>query len=168
MRTLRDGLPPDDGTALAAHLAAYFGYTLPHVVGGYWPLGSEIDPRPTMAWLHARGVALALPETPPQGAPLRFRVYLPGEPLVIGRYGTQHPLGAEIVPDLLLVPLLAFDRRGHRLGYGGGYFDRTLSAWPATRAIGCAYAAQELDAIPTGPYDRALHAIATERGVIET
>jgi 5-formyltetrahydrofolate cyclo-ligase len=81
------------------------------------------------------------------------------------RFGTHRPDGEILQPDYLLVPLLAFDRAGHRLGYGGGYYDRTLAGLPAAIAVGCAFAAQELDAVPVAEYDAPLHAVATERGV---
>ena len=78
------------------------------------------------------------------------------------RFGTMTSKGPEVIPDLLLVPLLAFDRRGHRLGYGGGFYDRTIAALPGVRTIGCAYAALEVREVPAGPTDVALDAIATE------
>jgi 5-formyltetrahydrofolate cyclo-ligase len=138
------------------------------MVGGFWPIGSEIDVRPALARLRALGARIALPETTPRGSPLRFRLWDEGAPLLPGRYGTLHPDGAEVEPGLLLVPLLAFDRRGFRLGYGGGYYDRTIAGWPGVCAIGCAYAAQEVPHVPTEQHDRVLPAIATERGVIVT
>ena len=82
------------------------------------------------------------------------------------RFGTLRPDGEVRVPDFLLVPLLAFDRRGYRVGYGAGYYDRTLAALPGRFRLGVAYAAQELDEVPAGPYDERLDAVATERGVI--
>ena len=87
--------------------------------------------------------------------------------MIAERFGTLRPDGPEIVPDLLFVPLLAFDRRGRRLGYGGGYYDRTLAALPGAIAVGCAFAAQEMDEVPAGPHDIALDAVATEREVID-
>ena len=82
------------------------------------------------------------------------------------RFGTQRPSGPVIIPDLLFIPLLAFDRAGRRLGYGGGYYDRTLAALPRATAIGCGYACQELDEVPADAYDARLSAIATEVGII--
>ncbi len=87
--------------------------------------------------------------------------------MVRGPIGTQHPPTGEFVtPDWLIVPLLAFDRSGARLGYGGGYYDRTLALLSGATAIGVAYAAQEIAQVPTGPHDVPLHAIATEQGLI--
>ena len=116
--------------------------------------------------LHARGNPVLLPETPKRGNPLIFRHWHPGAPMIRERFGTLRPEGAVGVPAWLFVPLLAFDRRGRRLGYGGGYYDRTLAALRGAVAIGCAFAAQELDEVPAGDYDARLAAIATERGII--
>jgi len=140
------------------------------LVGGFWPMGAEIDIRPLMRRLEAAGHGLALPVTPPRGQPLLFRRWRFGAPLVPGRFGTSVPPGEaeEVAPGFLLVPLLAFDRRGMRLGYGGGYYDRTLAGLPGARAIGIAYAAQEVAAVPAGPHDWPLAGIATERGFIST
>jgi 5-formyltetrahydrofolate cyclo-ligase len=166
MRDLRDGLPRDAAGELAGHLARHLaGHTF-KVIAGYWPIGSEIDPRPALHRLHRSGAQLALPEATPPGNPLIFRLYIEGDPLLPGLFGTLHPAGPVVTPDLLLIPLLAFDDRGHRLGYGAGYYDRTLAALPRAHAIGCAYAAQQVDQVPTTPHDAALHAVATERGVM--
>jgi len=97
---------------------------------------------------------------------LIFRLWYPGMAMLCEPFGTVRPTGEVATPDVLLVPLLAFDRAGRRLGYGGGYYDRTLPLLPGAKAIGCAYAAQELDAVPAGDYDARLDAVATERGVI--
>ncbi len=82
------------------------------------------------------------------------------------RFGTVRPDGPMLEPDYLLVPLLAFDRTGHRLGYGGGFYDRTLAALSGAVAVGCGFSAQALDAVPVGDYDAPLHAVATETGVL--
>jgi 5-formyltetrahydrofolate cyclo-ligase len=137
------------------------------IIAGYWPMGEEMDPRPLMLALASRGHALALPVTPPRGQPLTFRAWAPGAALRAGPMGTSEPFaGDELRPDILLVPLLAFDRAGRRLGYGGGYYDRTLAALPGAKAIGIAYAGQEMAEVPAGPQDFRLPLIATEAGVI--
>jgi 5-formyltetrahydrofolate cyclo-ligase len=137
------------------------------VVGGFWPMGAEIDIRPLLQRLEAAGHRLALPVTPPRGRPLEFHAWRFGEALLPGRFGTSVPAAVSpVAPDWLLVPLLAFDRRGARLGYGGGYYDRTLAGLPGARALGVAYAAQEVAAVPTGAHDVPLCGIATETGFI--
>jgi 5-formyltetrahydrofolate cyclo-ligase len=137
------------------------------IIAGYWPMGDEMDPRPLMLALASRGHAMALPVTPPRGQPLAFRAWAPGAALRPGPMGTSEPVaGEELRPDVLLVPLLAFDRAGRRLGYGGGYYDRTLAALPGAKAIGIAYAGQEMPEVPAGPQDMRLPLIATEDSVI--
>ena len=138
------------------------------IVAGFWPLPGEIDLRPLLAALHGCGQLLALPCTPPRGHPLTFRRWSPGAALLPGRFGTAHPAGPAVTPAVLLVPMLAFDAAGNRLGYGGGYYDHTLAALPGVLAIGCAFAAQQVACVPAGPTDVRLHMIATERGVIHT
>ena len=128
-------------------------------------MGSEIDIRPLLHEL-ANRIIVALPVTPARGHALSFRRWSPGDPLVPGRFGTVESLGDVVVPGVLLVPLLAWDQRGNRLGYGAGYYDRTIAALAPIRTIGCAFAAQEVDIVPTDPHDARLDAIATERGVV--
>jgi 5-formyltetrahydrofolate cyclo-ligase len=143
------------------------------VVSAYWPFRTEIDPRPLIARLFALGARLALPVTPPKGAgePVRFHLWAPEDGLHPSPFGVlePHPDKGVVEPDLLLVPLLAFDRRGGRLGYGAGHYDRALEALRAKkriRAIGLAFAVQELARVPTGPHDQPLDAILTERAYI--
>jgi 5-formyltetrahydrofolate cyclo-ligase len=157
---------PAWGGQLAAHVLAELPMRAGAVVSGFWPMDGEIDLRPLLAALHARRHAVLLPETPPRGNPLIFRHWQPGAEMVRERFGTFRPTGAIGVPEVLFMPLVAFDRQGRRLGYGGGYYDRTLAGLPDALAIGCAFAAQELDAVPEADYDARLDAVATERGVI--
>ena len=152
---------------LAGALLASFAPPMGSIIAGYWPMGEEMDPRPLMLALASRGHFLALPVTPPRGQPLSFRAWKPGAALRTGPMGTSEPAGGdELRPDVLLVPLLAFDRAGRRLGYGGGYYDRTLAALPGAKAIGIAYAGQEMAEVPAGPQDMRLSLIATEDSVI--
>lgn len=144
------------------------------IAAAYWPMRSEIDPRPLMGRLARAGWRLGLPVTPARSvaAPLVFRAWRPGDGLADHAFGMQEPHPhAEIVrPDLVLVPLLAFDGRGHRLGYGAGHYDRTLAALRATgavRAIGLAFEGQRVEAVPVGPHDQPLDAILTERAFRE-
>lgn len=137
------------------------------VVAGVWPMPGEMDTRPLLEALHARGHALCLPFTTPRGRPLLFRRWRPGDAMARGPAGTQHPAqGEEVTPDWILVPLLAFDRAGRRLGYGGGYYDRTLALLPRATLCGYGFAAQELPEVPAGPDDIRLPRVATEHGVI--
>lgn len=162
---------PAAAGALTAH-APRLGLAAGAVVAGYWPLGGEIDPRPLMAALAGLGCRLALPVVVARAAPLEFRAWAEGEPLEAGPHGTAHPptTAPRLRPDVVLVPLLGFDRGGWRLGYGGGYYDRTLQSLRETapiRAIGLAFAAQEMAAVPRDGHDQPLDAIATERELIE-
>ena len=137
------------------------------VLAAYWPIGTEIDTRDVMTAACDRSMTVCLPITPRPGAALTFATWHPGASLRPGRLGILEPAGSPVVPTVLLVPLLAFDRRGGRLGYGGGFYDRTLAALPPTTiAIGCAFTAQEMDTVPMETHDRAMHAIATEVGMV--
>jgi 5-formyltetrahydrofolate cyclo-ligase len=162
----RAGCDPAWGAALADHVLASCPPPPGAIVSGFWPMQGEIDIRPLLQALHARGHRVVLPVTPRRGNPLTFRLWHPGMEMVAERFGTLRPTGEVAVPDTLFVPLLAFDRAGRRLGYGGGFYDRTLAGLPGACAIGCAFAAQELDEVPATDYDARLHAVATERGVI--
>ncbi len=160
---IRAACDPALGTELARHVLADCPPPPGAVVGGYWPMGDEIDIRPLLYALAERGFVICLPETPPRGKPLLFKKWEPGTEMVPGRFGTEYPAGEILRPDFVLVPLLAFDARGNRLGYGGGYYDRTLAALPGAFRLGCAFAAQEVAEVPVGELDLNLDAIATEK-----
>ncbi|ACL59411.1 5-formyltetrahydrofolate cyclo-ligase [Methylobacterium nodulans] len=141
----------------------------PDLVSAYWPIRSEVDVRPLIAALRARGQAVALPQITPEG--LVFRRVAQGDALQVGGFGLSEPgPDAPVVrPRALLVPLAAFDRRGHRIGYGKGYYDRALAALAREGpilAVGIAFAVQEIGCVPDGPYDHGLDRIVTEAGVI--
>lgn len=163
----------DGGPRLCQHLLAAIEIPAGGVVSGYWPMRDEIDPRPTLEALHARGHPIGLPAMPGKAQPLEFRAWTPGTALEDGGFGTQiPPASAETVtPQVLLVPLLAFDRAGYRLGYGGGFYDRTLAklraADPQTQAVGVAYLGQEIETVPRDAYDQPLDAIVTEQGPVQ-
>ena len=141
-------------------------------VAGYLPIRDEIDPRPALAALAARGLAVCVPVIEGSGLPLRFVLWAPGDATHTGPLGVEAPTGgAPAEPDLLLVPLLAFDPRGHRLGYGGGFYDRTIAALRARRrvvALGFAYAAQRVAQVPDSATDMRLDGIVTEAEVLWT
>lgn len=139
-----------------------------HTVAGYWPIRDELDCRPLLERLRAAGHRIALPVVMGRGEPLQFRLWIEGAALMPAGFGTMAPAeGAPpCVPDLVLLPLCGFDDRGTRLGYGGGYYDRTLAALPRpVRRVGLAFAAQELDTIPRDRHDIPLDAVITEDGV---
>ncbi len=142
------------------------------VVSGFSPVKSEINPLPLMRRLADAGAALALPVIAGRGQPLTMRAWSFGAPLVPGVWGIREPAAdaPEVFPDILIVPLLAFDRRGYRLGYGGGYYDRTIARLRAIKpitAIGIAFAAQQIDEVPTTPRDERLDLVLTESGTID-
>jgi 5-formyltetrahydrofolate cyclo-ligase len=139
------------------------------IIAGYAAIRGEADPFPLMAALASNGHALCLPRA--HAGTLSFHAWKPGDPLVAGRMGIPEPdaKARERRPDLLLVPLLAFDRLGYRLGYGAGYYDRYLSEHRARRsvkAVGIAYAGQQYDALPVQDFDEPLDAVVTETQVI--
>ena len=165
MLAARAACDPALGVRLVSHVLARLPPLPGQAIAGFWPMGTEIDVRPLLHALAGRGHPILLPATPPRGQPLTFRRWHPGDAMLPDRFGTVAPEGEPGIPDVLLVPLLAWDAAGNRLGYGGGYYDRTLAALPDRRAIGCAYAAQQVDRVPTGPHDVPLAAVATECGI---
>jgi 5-formyltetrahydrofolate cyclo-ligase len=163
----RDGLDAREaGQGLTLHVLTQCPPPPGAVVAGFWPLPGEIDIRALLHALHDRGNRIALPVTPRRGEALTFRLWQPGDVMIPERFGTMRPVGDIVVPDMLLVPLLAFDASGFRLGYGGGFYDRTLAQLPGRTRLGCAFAAQQVDAVQVGPYDLPLDAVATENGII--
>lgn len=154
---------------LASHFLNVIEVRQGDVVSGFWPMGEEIDVRPLLISLHGLGAVCCLPATGPRGQPLSFRRWLPGDELVSGTFGTREPTPEAVTvrPDILIVPLLAFDRWGWRLGYGGGYYDRTLAALRAVGpvvAAGVGFAAQEVISVPHGETDEPLDWVVTEEG----
>jgi 5-formyltetrahydrofolate cyclo-ligase len=154
-------------------LAALGSWPSSAVVGLYVPIKGEINPNGLGEALAARGHRLALPATPRLGQPLVFRAYAPGDTLVRGRMNIPEPSpeAPEIVPQILIVPPVAFDRRGYRIGYGAGFYDRTLPVLRAIHpviALGFAFACQEVPAVPDEPHDVPLDMIATEAELIPT
>lgn len=151
--------PPATARLIAALAGA-------RVIAGYMPIRTEIDPRPAMTALHGAGARICVPVIEGAARPLSFREWTPGCALIDGPFGAQIPAtGATLIPDALIVPLLAFDRAGGRLGYGGGFYDRTLAQLRAAgpvRAVGFAYGAQQAPSLPQEPTDELLTAIVTE------
>ncbi|MBV8411968.1 MAG: 5-formyltetrahydrofolate cyclo-ligase [Alphaproteobacteria bacterium] len=138
------------------------------VVTGFWPINDELDIRPLMQELADAGCRLALPVVQGKGKPLVFRAWSPGEPLDAGVFGTFHPAADRpaLEPDALLVPLLACDEEGWRVGYGGGFYDRTLRGLRTRRhvtAVGVAFDAQLISAVPHGADDERLDWLLTDK-----
>jgi 5-formyltetrahydrofolate cyclo-ligase len=171
----REALPAEARQAAGLAVA---GRGLPVAVGpgilvsGFSPVKSEISPLPLLRRLADAGASLALPVIAGRGQPLTMRSWSFGAPLVSGVWGIREPAAdaPEVFPDILIVPLLAFDRHGYRLGYGGGYYDRTLARLRAMKpviAIGIAFAAQQIDRVPITPRDERLDLVLTENGNID-
>ncbi len=138
------------------------------VVASYVPVGGEADPAPLEQVALAHGCHLALPQVLDRATPLRFALYDPATPLVPGPFGLRQPPhdAPEAAPDVVLTPLVGFDRVLNRIGQGAGHYDRAFAAFPAAHRIGIAWSVQEIDLIQPDPWDVPLHAIATERAWI--
>jgi 5-formyltetrahydrofolate cyclo-ligase len=154
-----------EGAALARRFRA-------GAVSAFYPVRDEPDTLALLEMLAREGVATALPVTAARGQPLIFRRWRPGEPTIAGQMGIPEPpaQAPALDPDLLFVPLAAFDRRGHRIGYGAGHYDRTLAALRALKpivAVGVAYGVAEIAAVPEGPHDQRLDYVLTESELIE-
>jgi 5-formyltetrahydrofolate cyclo-ligase len=171
----RDAMPAAARMAAAETIAARpFPVTFaPHtVISGYSPMRSEINPVPLMRKLAEAGAQLALPIVQKRGKPLIIRAWNFGDPLAAGQWGIREPMpeAPEVAPDILIVPLAAFDRAGQRIGYGAGYYDMTISGLRAQKpviAIGIAFAAQEIPLVPATERDARLDLVLTEREVID-
>jgi 5-formyltetrahydrofolate cyclo-ligase len=165
-RIKRKALARADFAGLIARHAEALDIKRGDIVGGYHAMPDEADPSLLLARLVEMGAHVAFPRVAAKGMPLEFHLVPDGEVLAPGHYGIPEPMAhwPAVKPALLLVPLLAFDVSGHRLGYGGGFYDRTLEALNVP-AIGIAYAGQEVPAIPAEPHDRRLDMILTEYGL---
>jgi 5-formyltetrahydrofolate cyclo-ligase len=171
----RDALPAVERQAAAETIAAR-PFPIPVapgvIVSGFSPLKTEINPLPLMRRLAAAGAHLALPVVAGRGKPLIMRSYAFGQPLNEGVWGIREPKpdAPEVDPDILIVPLAAFDRLGHRIGYGAGYYDMTINRLRSIKpvvAVGIAYAAQEESEVPVTARDERLDLVLTELEVID-
>jgi 5-formyltetrahydrofolate cyclo-ligase len=171
----RDALSDEQRADAAQDLA---GRKLPFeiapgmIVSGYSPIRNEIDPVPLMRKLAEQGAKLALPAVMARGKSLAFRAWSPDDRLMMGPLGILEPspAAAELIPDIMLVPLAAFDPQGHRIGYGAGHYDYTLAHLrkiKAITAIGIAFAVQQIKAVPAQPHDVALDYVLTETGIFD-
>jgi 5-formyltetrahydrofolate cyclo-ligase len=171
----RDALSPEQRVAAAAAIAARdlpVAVTSGTIVSGYWPIKTEINPLPLLRRFADTGASLALPVVVGRGQPLLMRAWSFAEPLGSGVWGIREPLepAPEVFPDVLIVPLLAFDRIGHRIGYGAGYYDMTVSRLRAMKpvtAVGIAFACQEVAQVPITPRDARLDLMLTEAGILD-
>ncbi len=157
------------GHAIGAALEARFPPGAIALIGGYWPIRGEYDPLPYLARVIEAGGAAALPAVVGLHAPLEFRPWTPTTRMAPGRWDTQHPqAGPAVAPRALLIPLVGFDAAGHRLGYGGGFYDRTLAALkPRPLAIGVGFELGRLAGIAPEAHDQRMDVIITEAGAFE-
>ena len=166
--TLRTRAPAAErrlwGQRIEARLRSLLDKRTNFILGVYWPFQAEFDPRPLIDWLVATGSAVALPAVVDKKGPLEYRAWRPGEELVDGVWGIPVPKAREIVlPQAVLAPLVGFDRRCYRLGYGGGYFDRTLAALsPRPLAIGVGFEMARIETIYPQAFDIPMDIVVTE------
>ena len=171
----RDALSDEQRAAAAESMAKRglpFGIAAGAIVSGYSPIRNEIDPVPLLRQLAGHGARLALPVVLARGKSLVFRAWSPDDRLMLGPLGIPEPspAAAEVIPDIMLVPLAAFDRQGHRIGYGAGHYDFTLEHLRKAKAIvaiGTAFSVQEIKAVPALPHDVALDYVLTEKKVFD-
>jgi 5-formyltetrahydrofolate cyclo-ligase len=171
----REALPAQQRLAAAQTIAARdfpVKVTAGMIVSGFSPMKSEINPVPLLRKLADAGAQLALPVIVKRGQPLIMRAWKFGDPFKAGQWGIREPVAEapEVAPDILIVPLAAFDRHGHRIGFGAGYYDMTINALRAKKqvtAIGITFAAQEIPRVPATERDARLDLVLTEREVID-
>jgi 5-formyltetrahydrofolate cyclo-ligase len=169
-KSTHEQLKDDAPLMLASHGLPVPPSVARNVVSAFFPYKSEIDTRPLLGKLAGEGWTTCLPIVIALGEPLIFRRWLPGQPTIPGTWDIPQPTDDAplVIPDVLLVPMMAFDKRGFRLGYGGGFYDRTLQelrTQKAIIAIGVAYAAQEVDSVAHDSHDQALDYVMTEKGL---
>jgi 5-formyltetrahydrofolate cyclo-ligase len=169
----RAALPHDERAEASRAAAEHFfsGIVLDPgaIVAAYWPIRDEVDCQPILIRLMDSAQPVCLPVVLGDGEPLQLRLWEQGAALYPAGFGTLAPddMAPVVEPDVILMPLLGFDRRGTRLGYGGGYYDRTLAAMTKkARLVGLAFASQEIAEIPREPHDVPLDAVVTEQGVV--
>lgn len=159
-----------DGAANENLLEEIARYPDAEIISAYMAMRTEIDPKPAMTKLHEQGKRLCVPVIKAQGQPLAFVEWTPDSEMIEGTFGAMVPAGGErLQPDLVISPLLTFDSRGYRLGYGGGFYDRTFEALRAVKpviGIGFAYSAQHVSEVPVEPTDYRLDAIVTESEIL--
>ena len=171
-REAHDRAGPGAGLLIADNFLVRLPWRKARTIAGYVSLGDEADVAPLLGLLAEQGVDLVLPAVAARDTALEFRRWKPEDPLEAGPFATRHPGDAaqRAIPDLLLVPMLAYDIEGGRLGYGGGYYDRTLEALRAAgpvTAVGIGYSAQRMDGLPRETHDQPLDWIVTEQDVWE-
>jgi 5-formyltetrahydrofolate cyclo-ligase len=171
----RDALPPAARQAAAEAIAAHafpVKIAAGTIVSGFSPMKTEINPIPLLRKLSDAGASLALPAIAGRGKPLIMRAWKFGDPFKAGQWGIREPVpeAPAVAPDILIVPLACFDRAGHRIGYGAGYYDMTINALRAKKpviAIGIGFAAQEIPQVPATTRDARLDLVLTEREMID-
>ena len=154
--------------AISERLALVLRAPRAAIVGAYWPIRREFNPLPLLQQLIAGGTCVALPALVQKNAPLEFRLWRPGARLAVGVYDIPYPAaGAGVTPDTLIIPLVGYDRLGYRLGYGGGYYDRTVPTLsPCPRLIGIGFSSAQLPTIHPQAYDIRMDCIVTDTATL--
>lgn len=155
--------------SISGFLRQKFSQPQKMIIGIYWPFRAEYDPRSMSQYLIQQGATLALPEVTDRNAPLRFREWSPETSMQEGAYGIPVPAGTRIVHlDAVIIPMVGFDQHGYRLGYGSGYFDRTLASYPSQPlSIGVAFELQRLENVYPQSHDIPMHFVVTESGIFK-